>query len=274
MRSRAALKQLLDDLFRRYGRRDLLFTSALAVPHRYRRPEDREIAGFVAASLAYGNVKQIHRSAEAALEPMGSSPARFIRYFDPARDAARFQRFVHRFNSGVDLGLLCYLLHQAIKARGSLQVFFLEGYDPAHEDIGPALISFVERVLSLDVSPFYPSGTVPAKAGVRFFFPSPAQGSACKRLNLFLRWMVRRGDEIDFGIWTEVSPAKLIMPLDTHVARIVRRLGLTKIKQANWRMATEVTRRLRAFDPDDPVKYDFALCRLGVLKQPIPGRGL
>ncbi|MBF8261233.1 MAG: hypothetical protein HW376_762 [candidate division NC10 bacterium] len=82
--------------------------------------------------------------------------------------------------------------------------------------------------------------------------------------------MVRREDGIDFGIWTEVSPAKLILPLDTHVARIVRRLGLTKRNQANWRMATEVTKRLRAFDPDDPVKYDFALCRLGILKEPIP----
>ena len=128
-------------------------------------------------------------------------------------------------------------------------------------------------MLSLDVSPFYLAGTIPPNAGIRFFFPSPLKGSACKRLNLFLRWMVRRGDEIDFGIWTEVSPAKLIMPLDTHVARIARRIGLTKMKQANWRMAQEVTRRLRAFDPEDPVKYDFALCRLGILKQPIPTRG-
>jgi len=270
VRSRAQLKQLLDDLHVRYGRRELLSTSALSVPHRYPRREDREVAGFIVASLAYGNVKQIHRSAESALEAMGPSPARFVRHFVPARDAGRFRHFVHRFNTGVDLALLCYLLHQALERRSSLQAFFLEGYDPAHEDIGAALISFVQRALSLDVSPFYPSGTLPAKAGVRFFFPSPAEGSACKRLNLFLRWMVRRGDGIDFGIWTEVSPAKLILPLDTHVARIVRRLGLTKRNQANWRMATEVTKRLRAFDPDDPVKYDFALCRLGILKEPIP----
>lgn len=273
MRSRGQLKQLLDDLHRRYGRAELLATSALSIPHRYSRPEDREIAGFVAASLAYGNVSQIQRSADAALETMGSSPSRFIRLFDPVRDAHRFRDFVHRFNSGVDLAVLCHFLHQAIETRGSLQAFFLEGYDPAHEDIGPALISFIERALSLDVSPFYPSGELPAKAGVRFFFPSPAEGSACKRLNLFLRWMVRRGDEIDFGIWTAVSPAKLILPLDTHVARIVRQLGLTKRKQANWRMATEVTRRLRAFDPEDPVKYDFALCRVGVLGERIPGLG-
>lgn len=265
------LKELLDDLNRRYGGRDLLSTSAISIPHRYAHPEDREIAGFVAASLAYGNVKQIQRSAEAALGAMGASPSRFVRRFDPLSDAARFQRFVHRFNSGVDLALLCYLLQQAANGPGSLQAFFLQGYDPSHEDIGPALISFVERILALDVSPFHPSGRIPAKAGVRFFFPSPARGSACKRLNLFLRWMVRRGDDIDFGIWTEVSPAKLIVPLDTHVARIARRLGLTRMKQANWRMAREVTRRLRAFDPDDPVKYDFALCRIGVLRQQVSG---
>lgn len=270
VRSHAQLKQLLDELYHRYSRPVFLSTSALSIPHGYCRPDDREIAAFVAASLAYGNIKQIHRSAKAALEAMGKSPAKFIRRFDPTRDAARFQQFVHRFNSGVDLALLCHLLHQAIAATGSLHAFFLEGYDPTHEDIEPALTSFAHRMLSLDVAPFYPSGTLPAKAGVRFFFPSPARGSACKRLNLFLRWMVRRSDKIDFGIWTEVSPAKLIVPLDTHVARIARQLGLTRIKQTNWRMAKEVTRRLRAFDPEDPVKYDFALCRLGILKQPIP----
>ncbi len=270
VRSHAQLKQLLDELYHHYSRSVFLSTDPISIPHEYRHPDDREIAAFVAASLAYGNVKQIHRSTIAALEVMGKSPARFIRRFDPACDAARFQRFVHRFNSGVDLALLCHLLRQAIAAAGSLQAFFLKGYDPTHDDIGPALTSFVERMLSLDVSPFYPSGLLPAKAGIRFFFPSPAQGSACKRLNLFLRWMVRRGDEIDFGLWTEVSPSKLIVPLDTHVARISRQLRLTRIKQPNWRMAKEVTRRLRTFDPDDPVKYDFALCRLGILKQPIP----
>lgn len=273
MRSHAQLKVLLDELYHRYSRPVFLSTSALRIPHDYTRPEDQEIAAFVTASLAYGNVTQIHRSARAALEAMGGSPARFIRRFDPARDPARFWRFVHRFNSGFDLALLCHLLHQAIAAAGSLQAFFLKGYDPVHEDIEPALTSFVGRMLSLDVSPFYSSDLLPAKAGVRFFFPSPTQGSACKRLNLFLRWMVRRGDAIDFGVWAEVSPSKLIVPLDTHVARIARQLGLTKIKQPNWRMAKEVTGRLRAFDPEDPVKYDFALCRLGVLKQPIPGPG-
>ena len=273
VRSHAQLKQLLDELYHHYSRSVFLSTDPISIPHEYRRPDDREIAAFVAASLAYGNVKQIHRSTITALEAMGKSPARFIRRFDPACDAARFQRFVHRFNSGVDLALLCHLLRQAIAAAGSLQAFFLKGYDPTHDDIGPALTSFVERMLALDVSPFYPSGLLPVRAGVRFFFPSPAQGSACKRLNLFLRWLVRRGDEIDFGLWTAVSPSKLIVPLDTHVARISRQLGLTRIKQPNWRMAKEVTRRLRTFDPEDPVKYDFALCRLGILKQPIPDPG-
>lgn len=273
MRSHAQLKQLLEELYHRYSRPAYLSTSALGIPHRYVSPEDREIAAFVTASLAYGNVKQIHRSATAALDAMGKSPARFVRRFDPDRESARLQHVVHRFNSGIDLALLCYLLHQAIATAGSLQTFFLKGYDPTHDDIGPALTSFVDRMLSLDVSPFYPSGALPSKAGVRFFFPSPHQGSACKRLNLFLRWMVRRGDGIDFGIWTEVSPAKLIVPLDTHVARIARQLGLTRITQPNWRMAKEVTWRLRAFDPEDPVKYDFALCRLGVLRQPIPDLG-
>ena len=134
VRSHAQLKQLLDDLYYRYSRPAFLSTSALSIPHHYASSKDREIAAFVTASLAYGNVKQIHRSATAALEAMGGSPARFIRRFDPARDSARFQRFVHRFNSGVDLALLCHLLRQAIAAEGSLQAFFLKGYDPRSEE--------------------------------------------------------------------------------------------------------------------------------------------
>jgi len=266
-RSRAALKQWLDDLHRRYTRAELIPTSALSIPYRYQHPEDREVAAFIAAALAYGNVRQIHRSAQAALEAMGPSPSRFIRRFDPRRDAARFARFAHRFNSGHDMAVLCCLLHQAIGSQGSLEQFFLVGYDASHEDVGPALASFSARALSLDVSPLYPDGRLPADAGARFFFPSPARGSACKRLNLFLRWMVRRGDGIDLGIWTQVSPAKLVVPLDTHVARIARHLGLAHQARPSWGMAREVTRHLRAFDPEDPVKYDFALCRLGVLNR-------
>ena len=120
--------------------------------------------------------------------------------------------------------------------------------------------------MSLDRGRFYPGGLPGAGQGVRYFLPSPRDGSACKRLNLFLRWMVRRGDGLDFGLWREVSTAKLVIPLDAHVSRIARYIGLTDRPTPSWRTALEVTARLRRFDAEDPVKYDFSLCRLGILK--------
>ncbi len=280
-RVRSTLKALLEEFSRYYGPA-FLSTSALWVPHQYRRPEDQEIAGFIAASLAYGNVAQIQRSALSVLDRMGDSPAAFVRRFDPQTDAPRFRGFVHRFNTGKDLAVLLYLLKQVLEKSGSMYAFFLEGYHPGDDDVGPALIRFVEGLRSLDVSPFYRGGRLPSRAGVHFFLPSPASGSACKRLNLYLRWMVRRGDGIDFGLWREVRPAHLIIPLDTHVARLARKFSLTRRRGADWRTAQEVTRALRTLDPDDPIRYDFALCRYGMLEEsrirrrnlPAGGQGL
>jgi len=265
-RTRVKLRTLLEDFSRHYGPA-YLPTSALWVPRQYHCPEDQEIAGFVTASLAYGNVVQIQRSAASALARMGESPAAFVRRFDPRADARRFRGFAHRFNTGTDLAVLLYLLRQVLDKYGSLYTFFLEGYHAADEDIGPALIRFVESLRALDVSPFYRGGRLPPGAGVHFFLPSPASGSACKRLTLYLRWMVRRDDGIDFGLWIGVRPAHLIIPLDTHVTRLARKLSLTRRKGADWRTAQEVTRCLRTLDPDDPIRYDFALCRYGMLEE-------
>jgi len=265
-RRKAKLKSLLEGLYARFHHRRILSLSSdpLHFPRRYRKPQDQEIAAFVASSLAYGKVGHIRNSVDSALTRMGDDPFRFIVGFDPKRDARRFEGFVHRFSTGLDLAVLCYLFKQVLERYGSLGNFFLLSYDEKDEDTGNALARFVERVLSLDVSPFYPGGILPREAGVRFFFPSPVEGSACKRLNLFLRWMVRK-DELDLGLWSEVSPAKLIMPVDTHVARICRVLGLTRLKSASWRMAQEITKSLRELNPEDPTKYDFALCQLGIL---------
>ena len=124
----------------------------------------------------------------------------------------------------------------------------------------------MRRALALDCKPWYPGGRLPSAAGVRFFLPSPEDGSTCKRLNLFLRWMVRPDDGVDMGLWHGVSPSQLVIPLDTHVSRISISMGLTGRRTVDWKMAREVTARLRAIEPRDPVKYDFALCRLGMLE--------
>lgn len=261
----AELRRRLDGLYRRYGS-GYLHTDPVHFPRRYAAPDDREVSAFLTTALAYGRVAQIHTSVDRLLSLMGEHPAAFARSFDPRADAKRLRGFVHRFNDARDVGLLVWYLGQMLRASGSLETYFLRGAAAGADDTGPALASFTRRALALDCSPFYRDGVLPADAGVRYFLPSPADGSSCKRLNLFLRWMVRSDDGVDMGLWRGVSPAQLIIPLDTHVSRIAANIGLTRRRTVNWKMAQEVTARLRRLDPHDPVKYDFALCRLGILE--------
>lgn len=259
-------KGYLDRLYETFDL-DFLSTDPLEFVHRFDRPEDREIVGLIASSLAYGRVAGIKRSIERVMAVVGSSPYRFTKGFSPERDTALFSGFKHRFNSGADISALIYFARQMIEESGSIGGFFLKGYSPGHRNIKEALSAFSENVLSLDSAQVYKRKRLPEKAGVRFFFPSPAGGSPCKRLNLYLRWMVRRADRLDFGQWKGVDPSKLVIPLDTHIARISRNIGLTVRANPDWKMAEEITEGLKRLDPADPVKYDFALCRLGILER-------
>jgi uncharacterized protein (TIGR02757 family) len=150
-----------------------------------------------------------------------------------------------------------------LEDSGSIEGFFLEGDDPAQPDISLALDSFSRRALETDLGEVY-GPRPPPQLGVCYFFPRPSAGSACKRLNLFLRWMVRQ-DAIDLGVWTRVPPARLIVPLDTHVIRLGRCLRLTRYTSPGWKMAAEITASLRALDAADPVRYDFSLCHVGMM---------
>jgi uncharacterized protein (TIGR02757 family) len=241
-----------------------LANDPLSFPRRFPDPADREIAAFFSASLAYGRVAIIRNNLEDLFRRMPEGPAAFVRSFDPLRDGGRLNGFRHRFNSGQDLACLSWLLHRMLEEAGSIEGFFLEGDDPAAVDMGPALVSFCRRALAIDVSPLYGRRDLPSDATVRYFFPSPAGGSACKRLCMLLRWLCRPDDGIDLGLWRGISPARLIMPMDTHTARISRLLGLTRRRTPDWRMALEVTEKLRQLDPKDPVRYDFALSHLGI----------
>ncbi len=262
----AALKKKLDALRNAYGG-SFLSTDPLMFPHRYRKAADIEIVGLIASSLAYGHVKIIRRNIAQALELLGPRPADYVRGFDARARAKEFSRFSHRFNRGDDIVLLLHYARQMLEREGSIGGFFRAGHDRNGADIGVSLASFSERVLALDCAPLYSEGALPACAGVRFFFPSPAGGSACKRLNLYLRWMVRANDGLDFGLWDFISPTQLVIPLDTHVARICSLIGLTTRKSPGWAMAVEITENLKKLDPDDPVKYDFAISRLGILRK-------
>jgi uncharacterized protein (TIGR02757 family) len=269
---RAVLKRQLDKLYKTFDR-SFLRTDPLQFVHRYKSPGDREVVGLISSSLAYGRVDGIRRSIERVLAVMGGEPYRFIMNFTPERDGRLFDDFVHRFNRGPDISCLLYFARQMIEDSGSVGGFFSKGYRPGAGSIKEALTTFTKNVMTLDSSQVYGpggdggGGGLPKDAGVRFFFPSPMDGSACKRLNLFLRWMVRRGDGLDFGLWKGVDPADLVIPLDTHIARISKNLGLTTRKSPGWKMAEEITGELKRLDPVDPVKYDFALCRLGILEK-------
>jgi uncharacterized protein (TIGR02757 family) len=255
------IKAYLDRLYAAYDV-SYLPTSAARFPHRYYRPEDIEVAGFIASCFAYGRVEGFTPPIDALLAVLGDEPYRSLLAFDPRRDAERLRAFAYRFNTARDAICLLWFLRQTLERYGSLRACYLAAYRSRDEDTRPALTAFVTTLLRLDPRPVYGRGRL--SPGMHHLLPSPASGGACKRLHLFLRWMVRQ-DHIDFGLWPELPAAKLIIPLDTHVAQVSRRLRLTRRKSPGLAMALEITEHLKRFDPVDPVKYDFALCRLGML---------
>jgi uncharacterized protein (TIGR02757 family) len=258
---RAELKPLLDALYTGFNYPDSA-ADPIQIVRRYDRADDREIVGFCAASLAFGRVGSVMQSIERLLQVVGPHPAAYVRNFDPRRDGNAFRHLVHRWTRGPDLVALLWVMRQMLDRSGSLEGFFLEHYDPTEDDVERALDRFSSRALALDLNGAY--GRLPRRPGVCYFFPRPSAGSGCKRLNLFLRWMVRR-DALDLGVWTRVAPAKLVVPLDTHVIRVGRCLRLTDYVSPGWRMARDITASLRRIDPEDPVKYDYALCHLGMM---------
>ncbi len=252
------VKICLDDLYKRYHL-DYIPTDPIRSVHKFKDPRDQEIVGLIASSLAYGRVAQIQKSIETVLEAMGQKPYDFIVSFDPLKNNA-LSNFKHRFTTGGDIRYLLFLIKDMLHKDGSIEGFYMKGYSTDDEDIRASLASFVKRALQTD----YPLGAIPK--GINYLLPSPEKGSACKRLNLFLRWMIR-SDKLDLGLWKNIPAYKLIIPLDTHIARLSRYIGLTDRAAQDWRMAKEITENLKAIDPHDPVKYDFALTRLGILDE-------
>jgi uncharacterized protein (TIGR02757 family) len=260
----AELRTRLDDLYAHYDHR-FVDPDPLQFVRQQTTDADREVVGLIASALAYGNVKQIKRSIARVVEPLGNHPADAIDHLDAKEAKSLLRGFKHRFNDGRDVACLLLFLKQMRAQARSVEGFFLEG-PAAQVEIADALTSFSERALALDHGGLYSGRRLPASAGVRFFFPSPRDGSACKRLNLYLRWMVRR-DGVDLGVWKRMDPAHLVIPLDAHIYTIARRVGLTRYRSPGWPMALDITRRLRRLDPRDPVKYDFAFHRMGLWKR-------
>jgi uncharacterized protein (TIGR02757 family) len=245
----ALLKERLDTLVATFDV-TTIEPDPLQLVLRYDDPRDQEVAGLIAAAFAYGRAEYIVSNIGAVLAKMTPSPTRYLRSFDQREATRRFAGFAHRFHKTPDLVALL----GAIAKHESLADLFKDCYDSSDADIGPSLSRFVHRLLP----------TANRQPNLAYLLTDPKDGSACKRMNLYLRWMVRRTPP-DLGIWDFVDPAKLVMPVDTHIHRIATFLGLNDRKSADWKAARSITDRLARFDASDPVRYDFALCRLGIL---------
>jgi uncharacterized protein (TIGR02757 family) len=257
------LKTVLDSLYAARAPRHLA-NDPLSFCHRYSDPADQEVAAVIAAAFAYGGIKIILRTLESIFAELGPSPRRYVETFTPAKGLKTFSRFKHRFNDGRDLAALLWAIRIMTREAGSINEFFLRFHDVSAPDVTTALNGYSSAVLAFDYLPIFKETSAPADSYFRFLFPAPVAGSACKRLCMFLRWVVRPSDGIDLGIWQGVSPSQLVIPVDTHISRICSYLGFTTRNAADWRMATEITAALRRLDPSDPVKYDFSLAHLGI----------
>jgi len=251
------LRAPLERLYAEFDYAGRVERDAIRFPLRYPDPRDREVVALLTACLAYGRVDLFGRALDKVLAVMGPSPARFVMAFEPARHAALFADFIYRFNRPRDLVAFCMAARQILERHGTLESFFLAGDIDRAGPMRPALEAFAQAFLQADLGDVFPRGRL--SRGYRHLFPLPSTGGPCKRLHLFLRWMVRR-EPPDFGLWSRVSPARLLVPVDTHVENMSRAIGLTRRRSRTWAMADEITARLAAIDPVDPVKFDFALC--------------
>jgi len=250
--SRTELKEFLDEKFLFYNQPAFIENDPIIIPHLFSKKEDIEIAGFLAATLAWGQRPQIIAKSLSLISLMENEPSSFILYADE-RELKRFNHFVYRTFSSVDLLWFTYSLRFILKEYGSLENLFNEGY-AKNQSIKEAIIHARNCFRKTD-----------HMLRSEKHFADPANNSAAKRINLFLRWMVRSDEKgVDFGIWKSINAAHLMCPLDVHSGRIARELGLLHRSQNDWKAVEELTASLRQYDPSDPVKYDFALFGYGV----------
>jgi uncharacterized protein (TIGR02757 family) len=241
----------LEVLYQQYNRRERVHPDPLVFLYAYSNIGDREIVGLLASSLAYGRVTQIYKSLSSVLEKMGPSPLCFLNRSSRQSLTEVYGGFSHRFATGGNLVNLMLAIMDVLDRYGSIHGCFVSGLTIEADTVLPALTRFVAAFTNGNAQ------------GLGHLIPLPERGSACKRLNLFLRWMVRR-DEVDPGGWDQVPASKLIIPLDVHMHRIGTRLGFTRRRQADMRTALEITRAFSRLIPEDPLRYDFTLCRMGM----------
>ncbi|MFZ0034577.1 MAG: TIGR02757 family protein [Sedimentisphaerales bacterium] len=255
-----SVKAVLDKLYDKYNRRQLIKPDPLQFVYHYSDPQDMEIVALLAAELAYGRVQQIQKSLNDLLGRMGDSPFEFVRSFNKQK-RQKLKNFKHRFTAGDDISDLLELLKKVLDQYGSIEEFFVQGYNPNDKNIVAALSIFCDSLLEM----YAKTHNSPASTQLSYLLTRPSAGSACKRLNLFLRWLVR-DDDVDTGLWKRIDKAKLIVPVDVHMGRLCRILGFHNRKAVSLSTAIEITEHFAQIEPADPVKYDFALSRIGIVK--------
>ena len=256
--SKAQIKNVLEKLYDRYNHREFIKPDPLQFVYHYSNPQDMEIAALLAAELAYGRVQQIQKSLTNLLERMGAGTFEFVLNFDKQK-RRKLKNFKHRFTSGDALSDLLELLKKVLNLYGSIQEFFVQGCNPGDKNIIAALSKFCDSLLDM----YAKTHNRPAPRQLSYLLPRPAADSPCKRLNLFLRWMVR-DDEVDTGLWKGIDKTKLIVPVDVHMGRLCRILGFHDRKVISLSTAVKITECFSEIEPADPVKYDFALSRVGI----------
>jgi uncharacterized protein (TIGR02757 family) len=252
----ARMRSVLDRLAAEFDLLGAVREDPVGVVHAVPHPEDRELAAFVAACLAFGSVRAFRPKIREVLEALGPRPTPTVQETTLEALHRRLHRFRYRWIGAADLAGLLAATGALLRRHGSLEAAFAQGLEPEEKDLGPALDRFVASLWAeLPESP---------GPGLRFLLPSPSRGSACKRLCLFLRWVTRPADGVDLGLWSALSPARLVVPLDVHMCRFGRRLGFTRRATPGWSMAQEITRGLRRLAPEDPLRYDFVICHMGI----------
>ncbi|MGZ3839100.1 MAG: TIGR02757 family protein [Flavisolibacter sp.] len=251
------LRDFLDTKAAEYDRPAFIDQDPICIPHQFSRKQDIEIAGFFAAIFAWGNRTIIIRKTRELMERMDHQPYRFCLDPQPG-DLKKLMGFRHRTFNDTDLLYFVAFLHHHYSRHESLETAFSQWMRPGDEQVEQALVGFHHYFFSLEDAP----------SRTRKHIATPEKGSTCKRLNMFLRWMVRKDPQgVDFGLWNRIAPAQLVCPIDVHVARVARRFDLISRKQVDWLTALELTAHLKTLDPSDPSKYDFALFGLGVIEK-------
>lgn len=251
------LKSFLDEQVERFNTAKFIPTDPISIVHKFSKKQDIEIVGFWVAMLAWGQRVTIINKSNELIGLMDGAPYDFI-LNHKERDRKRFENFKHRTFNYTDTLYFLEFFQDYYKKESSLEVLFATGVQKSSDNIEQGLINFHNRFFALPDAP----------QRTKKHVSTPERKSTCKRLNMFLRWMVRKDKRgVDFGIWKTIKPSQLLLPLDVHVDKVARQLGMIKRKQRDWQTVLELTERVKTFDPKDPVKYDYALFGLSALKE-------